>query len=268
MASSRSACSIGDRTPCTGAAAHTRRAPHRSRRTARRVRLDHAERARRPLDVVEPASEQRRAAFDRGGGVVQLVGETRREAPERDHLLVVQLARREVPRPVEHPVDEDRRELGTLPGESGKLLARHDENLRPPPGRSTRPGPPTRREYGSRPVTSPARHSEGLVRAGAAIHEHGEAARENDEHALDRRALRGERVARRELPESPVRSQPLELLARRGADGPVLRQPVDQFDEIGLSHTESHPCRILHPAPGDADVSSGSPARRRSRRRR
>jgi len=89
-----------------------------------------AERARHLLDVLEAAPEQRGAALDRGRGVVELVGEARRQASEGNHLLVVQLVGREVPRPIDHPVDEDRRQLGARPRDGANLLAGHDEDLR------------------------------------------------------------------------------------------------------------------------------------------
>ena len=59
------------------------------------VSLDGAQRARRLLGVLQAVLEQRGAAFDRGGRVVQLVGQPGGQLPERDHLLVVQAARRE-----------------------------------------------------------------------------------------------------------------------------------------------------------------------------
>ena len=99
----------------------------------RRARASPARRRRPEL------SEQRRAALDRGRGVVQLVGEPRREPSERDHLLVVQLVRREVPRPIDHPVDEDRRQRGTLPDQGGHVLAGHDEAGPRAPGRPHAP---------------------------------------------------------------------------------------------------------------------------------
>ena len=54
-----------------------------------------------------------------------------------------------------------------------------------------------------------------------------------------------QRVADVQLPDGPVRGQPLELLARRGAEGPVIREPID---EIGLGHRSVTRGRILHPA--------------------
>jgi hypothetical protein len=185
------------------------------------------------------------------------VGETRREPPERDHLLVVQLARRELPRPIEHPMDEGRRELVTLPGEGAHVLAGHDEDLH-----GLLDDRPARRrdEAGirkqARDVALPPFRE--LLRTGAAIDEEGDAARQNDEEALHGHALLRERASRFQPPERPVRGQPLELLARRNADDPVFREPID---EIGCSHEVDTKAGILHPAlPGaEAAGDAGHP---------
>ncbi len=288
MASSRSACSIGDRTPCSGAAAHALRTASIASNWAS-VRPARAESARRLLDVLEPAPEERRASFDRGRGVVQLVGEARRQPPERDHLLVVQLVRRELPRPIEHPVDEDRRQPFTLPGEIAHPIPRHHEDFGGLLGErlARRRGEAGVRKH-ARDVATPPLHE--LVGTGSAIDEERDPARENHEETFHGLTLRREDVADVEPPDGPVRGQPLELLARRRADGAVVRQPID---EIVCRHgsDESYIRRAVDPgssvgalrragrsardeaSPRATRPETGSPAacaarrRRRSRRR-
>ena len=89
-----------------------------------------AQRACRLLGVLQAVLEQRGASFDRGGRVVQLVGQSGGQLPERDHLLVVQAARREDPGAIEHLVHEDRRDLMTVANHRGEVVARDGENLR------------------------------------------------------------------------------------------------------------------------------------------
>ena len=110
----------------------------------------------------------------------------------------------------------------------------------------------------ARDVAGPPFHD--LVQPGAAIDEDGDAAREHDEQALHGRALRREHVAHVQLPNGPVRGQPRELLARRRAEGLVLRQPID---EIGRSHGSDTRGRILYPAPTTTET---KPRERRSLR--
>ena len=138
MASSRSACSMGDRTPWhpRGQAGLANGIDGRELRIGQPGR---AERARRPLGVLQPVLEQRGAAFDRGGRVVQLVGQSRGQFPEGDHLLVVQVARGEDPGAIDHGVDEDRRDLVTLADHRAEMVAMYRQDRRRVPGRPNRP---------------------------------------------------------------------------------------------------------------------------------
>ena len=138
MASSRSACSIGDRTPCTRVARHVARtAVHRGE--LRVGQLRRAERSRRLLGVLQPILEQRGAALDRGGRVVQLVRQPRGQLAEGDHLLVVQIARREDARAIEHGVDEDRRDLVALADHLAEVVPVNGQDRRRLLGDACRP---------------------------------------------------------------------------------------------------------------------------------
>ena len=138
MASSRSACWIGDSTPCTRVA----RQDARTRIDGGELRIGQprgAERARRPLGLLQAVLEQRGAAFDRGRRVVQLVRQSGGQLAERDHLLVVQVARREDPGAIEHLVHEDRRDLMTL---ANHLARGRREGRRESPWAPARPNRP------------------------------------------------------------------------------------------------------------------------------
>ena len=119
ISSSRSACWIGDRTPCARVV-EARRAHGIDGRQLRIGQPRRAQRARRLLGLVQPIFEERGASFDRRRRVVQLVGEPGGQLAERHHLLVVQTARREQPGAVEHLVHEDCRDLVDTRGSSGR----------------------------------------------------------------------------------------------------------------------------------------------------
>ena len=95
------------------------------------------------------------------------------------------------------------------------------------------PGGLTMREYGqqARHVALPPFHD--LVQAGAAVDRNGDAPRQHDEQPFGRAALRGQHVAGVQLSKRAVRGEPRQLLARRRAERPVRRQPID---EVGRRH--------------------------------
>ena len=118
-----------------------------------------AQRERRLFGFVESLFKQGRAALDGGRGIIQFVRQSSGQPAERRHFLVLQIVRREDAAPVEHLVHEQRRELGDTRESSRSGLR---GGLREPPwapGRPSHPADVVSREYGSMPVTSPARHS-------------------------------------------------------------------------------------------------------------
>ena len=64
-----------------------------------------------PFGYLPAVREQRGAAFDGGGRVVQLVSESSGQLSERNHLLVVQVARGEGPGAIDHGVNQDSRDF-------------------------------------------------------------------------------------------------------------------------------------------------------------
>ena len=129
-------------------------------------------------------------------------------------------------------MDQDRRQLGALPCQSADIFAGQDQDLRwllggRLPRGTDQPGVRKKpRHVAFPPFRDPAR-------TGAAIREQRDASGQQREQALDRRALHRKRIPHLEPANGSVLGQPFELLARRGAQRPVLRQPVD---EIVLGH--------------------------------
>ena len=203
MASSRSACWIGDSTPCARVARQDARSASMAASWAS-VSLDGAQRACRLLGVLQAVLEQRGASFDRGGRVVQLVGQSSGQLSERDHLLVLQAARREDPGAIEHLVHEDRRDLMTVANHRGEVVARDRENLRGLLGDRVA-GRTDQARVGehARHVPSPPLHH--LVPPGAAIDEDGDVARQHDEEARHRRAFRAQHLSFVEMSKRAVR---------------------------------------------------------------
>ena len=158
-------------------------AAHRWRRAAASVRCRSAERARRLLGVFQPFFEKRRAAFDGGRRVVQLVGESGGQFAERDHLLVVQAARCEEP-------GCDRASCGrgcdviswTLANHRREIVARDRENLRRLLGDGIA-GRIDQARVGKHAGDVTAAPFDELVPSGAAVDEDRDAARQQDEEA-------------------------------------------------------------------------------------
>ena len=109
------------------------------RRELRIAQPGRAECARRPLGILQPVVEQRRAAFDRRGGIVQLVSQSRGQFAEGNHLLVVQVARSEGPGAIDHAVDQDRRDLIALADQLTELVAMDVPGSQWVPARPNRP---------------------------------------------------------------------------------------------------------------------------------
>ena len=108
------------------------------------------------------------------------------------------------------------------------------------PGRADRGG-----STEAAPPTSPSRHSDELVRTGAAIDEDRDAAREQDEQALDGRALRREHVA--DVPAAGwSRARPATRAPRGARRRGSCASPVDRRDRS--RSWECHQGRILHPS--------------------
>ena len=129
MASSRSACSMGERPNVAPAAA---RQSSRARSTAACWASDN--RAAPSARDAASTSDNREleplgAPRDRRGGVVQLVREPRRQLAEGGHLLFLKVARREMAGAVEHDVHEDRGELVAVANQRRDLLAGDHQDL-------------------------------------------------------------------------------------------------------------------------------------------
>ncbi len=228
------ACWMGDSTPA-GRDGETGQ-PHfvhggELRTGQRRAAL--AERARRLLGFLQPIAEQRGAAFDRRRRVVQFVRQSGRQLAERDHLLVVQAARREDPGAIEHLVHEDRRDLVTVANHLGEVVARDDENLRRFLGERVA-GRADQARIGQHAGDVAGPRLEHLVPPGPAIDKDRNVAREHDEQARDRDASRAQHLALVEMAKRAVRDQPREFLAGRGAEGLVLGEPIDEIDGAHL----------------------------------
>ena len=168
-------------------------------------------------------------AFDGRRRVVQLVGQPGGQLAERDHLLVVQAARREDPGAIEHLVHEDRRDLVAVANHRRAGRRAGSPGSRTAPARRSRPEALTSREYGSTPVTSPARHSITLCRPAPRSTKMATCP-----VSMTNRPSTGTPFAVTtspsfEMPKRPVRGQPLELLARRRAEGLVLGEPIDEI---------------------------------------
>ena len=91
------------------------------------------------------------------------------------------------------------------------------------------PGAFTRREYGSTPVTSPARHSITLCRPAPRSTKMATCP-----VSTTKRPSTGAPAATItspvvEMPKDAVRGQPRELLPRRRAEGLVLGEPIDEI---------------------------------------
>ena len=91
------------------------------------------------------------------------------------------------------------------------------------------PGGLTIREYGSMPVTSPARHSITLCRPAPRSTEDRDMTVEQDVHALDDSALGRQDFAFVEVPARAVGGKPREFLGGCGPERLVLGQLFDQF---------------------------------------
>ena len=235
---------MGDRTPCTRVA-HAGLANRVDGGELGIGQPGGAERARRSLRILQPVLEQCGAAFDRGRGVVQLVRESRGQFAERDHLLVVQIARGESAGAIDHAVDEDRRDLITLAGHLAQMIPMNRQDLdRLLRDRITRWADQAGVRKHARNVALSPFHD--LVKPGAAVDGHGDAPRQYDEQAFYPCALRGQHVARLQLSKRSVRGQPRQFLARRRAQSLVLRQPIDEI----------HCCHLAGVASWTAEIAS------------
>lgn len=115
----------------------------------------------------------------------------------------MQVARRGEPGPIEHLVDEDRRDLMTVANHLWELGARDGENLRGLLGDRVARWT-DQAGVGKQPGDVPSRPLQHLVPPGATVHKNGDAAREHDEEPLHRRALRAQHVSLIEVPHSPM----------------------------------------------------------------
>ena len=232
---------------------HARRQAGRAQRVdggeLRIGQLRGAQRARRLLGVVQPVLEQRRAAFDRGRRVVQLVREAGREFAERDHLLVVQAARREDAGAIEHLVDEDRRDLrGTRessPARSSRGTARISDGLLR--DRVARRADQAGVGEHAGDVAGPPLHH--LVPAGAAVDENGDAAAS----ARRRGRSTGTPFGLSTSPSARWRSDPCaasHASSSRGAapSGLCAGEPIDEIScgHLGLHLTVRDPGILPH----------------------
>ncbi len=150
------------------------------RRELRIGQREGAQRTRRALAFFQAVFEQRRAAFDGRCRVVQLVRQSRRQFPERDHFFVVQVAGSEGADAVQHGVDQDRRDLMALGDHRAQVVAMHHQHL----GGLLREriarwaGNAGVREYAG-DVARPPFHD--FPRPGAPVDEYGEAPRQHHE---------------------------------------------------------------------------------------
>jgi hypothetical protein len=80
-----------------------------------------AQRDRGVFQVADAPRELVSAAGGRRGGVVELVRESGRELAQRQHLFLVEVARREVPGAVQHCVHASRRQVVAVANHPGKV---------------------------------------------------------------------------------------------------------------------------------------------------
>ena len=116
------------------------------------------QRARRPLGLLEMVLEQRRAALDRRGRVVQLMRQSRGQFPEGGHFFVLQVARGEDSGAIDHRVDEGGGHPLAFADHRGEMVAMNRKDDR----RLLGPGIARRADHArirQDPVTSPSRHS-------------------------------------------------------------------------------------------------------------
>ena len=232
-------------------------AMHRRRDAGRTHRLDGgelrvgqlgcAQRQRRLLGLVEALVEQRGAAFYRRRRVVQLVRQASGELAERDHLLVLQAARREVAAAIDHRVDEDRRDRVTLADHRRQVVARDRENLR---GflrdRVRRRADQARVGEHPRHITGAPLH--GFVPAGAAVQENGDAAAEHDEERGHGLAFGAQHLSFEELAKRAVCRQPRQFFAWRSAECLVSGESIEEVRYPLIWPPRRWPPQLAHPA--------------------
>jgi len=158
-----------------------------------------AQRARRLVGVLQGFGEPRGAPLDRRRGVVQLVGQSGGEPAQRGHLLVVQVARGEEPRAIEHRVHEDRRDFMTLADHRRKMVAVDEQGDRPllGDGVAGRVGEAGVRKQAGHVAFTPLHD---LVESRAAVHVDGHAPGQQDDQVVHPVALRARQLAGFELP--------------------------------------------------------------------
>lgn len=202
--------------------------------------------------ILDSFLEENSASLDRRGGVVQLVREPGGEFAEGDQFLVVEVARGERSRAVEHRVNEARGELVALASQLAEVIAMNHQNRRR-----------FLREDVARRVDHPGIGKEAedvalapfhhFARSATAIREDRDAAIQKDEEPLHGSVFRTEELAGLEVLERAVCDEPLELRARRRAEGPVLREPIEK---IGFCHKGMSLHRTGRP--GNGKSSSGT----------
>jgi hypothetical protein len=154
--------------------------------------------------------------------------QSRGQLTEGDHLLVLQVGRGERPCAVDHHVDEGRRDRRAFADHLGELITVDRQELGGLLGNGVA-GWADEAGVGEESRHGPYAPFHDLARAGAAIDRNADASRQDDGHDLRACALRRQDLADVQPLESPVRSEPRELLARRGVEGLERRQPIDEI---------------------------------------
>jgi hypothetical protein len=168
-------------------------------------------------------------------GIVQLVGEAGGEPAERDQFLVVQLARGEEARAVDHGVHHERGDVRTLADQRGEMIAVEDQHL----AGLVRHRVP-RRRHGARKgklaahvAGAPGGHAS---RFPSAIQIGGELSAEHDPHPVLGLTLVRRDLARCARPQLPVPREPFQLRAWRPAQRAVRLEPCQQ---IAIAHDQN-----------------------------
>ena len=124
-------------------------------------------------------------------------------------------------------MDEDGRDRVTVANHRLEIGARYLENLRRLLGDGIARGT-DQAGVGKHAGDVSAAPFEDLVASGPTIDIDGEAAGEHDEEARDGHAFRAQQVSLVQPAQRAVRSQPLELRARRRSEGLVLGETVNK----------------------------------------